>query len=321
VAQTFFTAIVRLHGVPQSMVSDRDPVFTSTFWKELMHLLGTKLHMTSTFHPQSDGQTEAANRVIAMCLRYFTGDRPRQWLRWLPWFEYTYNTAYQLSLRETPFRVVYGRDPPSMRSYELEETRVAAVAKTMEEREEFLADVRFRLQQAQDVQKGHYDKKHRPVSYIVGDWVLLRLRHRPVASLAPEVKGKLQPQFFGPYRVKELINDVAVRLELPHCAKLHDVFHVGLLKKWVGDPPVSPPPLPNIHHGAVTPEPEQVVRARLARGVRQVLVHWKSQSVASATWEDLDTFRDKYPDFQLEDELDIERGRDVMWGRTYSRCR
>jgi hypothetical protein len=58
----------------------------------------------------------------------------------------------------------------------------------------------------------------------------------------------------------------------------------------------------------VTPEPEQVVRDRLARGVRQVLVHWKGQSMASATWEDLDTFRDKYPDFQLEDELDIKGG-------------
>jgi hypothetical protein len=146
VAQAFFTDIVRLHGVPQSMVSDRDPVFTSTFWRELMRMMGTKLHMASAFHPQSDGQTEAANCVIAMYLRCFTGDRPRHWLRWLPWAEYTYNTAYQSSLRETPFWVVYGRDPPSMRSYEPGDTRVAAVAKTMEEREEFLADVRFRLQ-------------------------------------------------------------------------------------------------------------------------------------------------------------------------------
>jgi hypothetical protein len=73
--------------------------------------MGTKLHMTSAFHPQSDGQTEAANRIIVMYLRCFTGDRPRQWLRWLPWAEYTYNTAYQTSLRDTPFRVVYGRDP------------------------------------------------------------------------------------------------------------------------------------------------------------------------------------------------------------------
>jgi hypothetical protein len=129
VAQAFFTDIVCLHGIPQSIVSDRDPVFTSTFWRELMRLMGTKMHMTSVFHPQSDGQTEAANCIIVMYLRCFTGDRPRQWLRWLPWAEYTYNTAYQTSLRDTLFRVVYGRDPPSIRSYEPGETRVAA-AKT-----------------------------------------------------------------------------------------------------------------------------------------------------------------------------------------------
>jgi hypothetical protein len=111
VANAFFTDVVRLHGVPQSIVSDRDPVFTSAFWQELMRLTGTKLYMSSAFHPQTDGQTEAANRVIVMYLRCFTGDRPRQWLRWLPWAEYTYNTAYQSSLRETPFRVVYERDP------------------------------------------------------------------------------------------------------------------------------------------------------------------------------------------------------------------
>jgi hypothetical protein len=122
VAQAFFTDIVRLHGPPQSIVSDHDPVFTSIFWRELMRLMGTKLHMTTAFHPQSDGQTEAANKVTVMYLRCFTGDRPRQWLRWLPWAEYVYNTAYHFSLRETPFRVVYGRDPPSIRSYEPGET-------------------------------------------------------------------------------------------------------------------------------------------------------------------------------------------------------
>ena len=113
-----------------------------------MRLMGTKLHMTSAFHPQSDGQTEAANRVIVMYLCCFTGDRPRQWLCWLPWAEYIYNTAYQTSLRATPFRVVYGQDPPTIRSYEPGETRVAAVAKSMADRYEFLEDVRYRLEQA-----------------------------------------------------------------------------------------------------------------------------------------------------------------------------
>jgi hypothetical protein len=170
VAQAFFTDIVRLHGIPQSIVSDRDPVFTSAFWRELMRLMGTKLLMSSAFHPQTDGQTEAANRVIIMYLRCFTGDRPRQWIRWLPWAEYIYNTAYQSSLRDTPFRVVYGRDPPSICSYEPGDTRVAAVAQEMEAREAFLADVRYRLEQAQKVQKQHYDQQHRQVTFEVGDW-------------------------------------------------------------------------------------------------------------------------------------------------------
>lgn len=321
VAQAFFTDIVRLHGMPQSIVSDRDPVFTSLFWRELMRLMGTKLHMTSAFHPQSDGQTEAANRVIVMYLRCFTGDRPQQWLRWLPWAEFVYNTAYQSSLKETPFRVVYGRDPPTIRSYEPGETRVAAVARDMEERETFLAEVRHRLEQAQALQKLYYDRQHRPVSYQVGDWALLRLRQRTMASLPQAQPGKLKPRFVGPYRVIELINDVAVRLELPPQARIHDVFHVGVLKKFVGAPPAAPPPLPPIQHGTVTPEPLRVQRARLARGVRQLLVHWRGEPPESATWEDAEAFHEQFPTFQLEDELGLEGGRDVMWGQTYTRRR
>jgi hypothetical protein len=321
VAQAFFAEVVRLHGVPQSMVSDRDTVFTSSFWQELMTLTGTKLHMSSAFHPQTDGQSESANRVIIMYLRCLTGDRPRQWLRWLPWAEFLFNTAYQTSLRDTPFRVVYGRDPPSIRSYEPGETRVPAVAKTMEERAEFLADIRCRLEQAQAMQKRHYDKTHRQVSYAVGDWALLRLHHRAASSLPQAATGKLKPRYVGPYRVIELINEVAVRLALPAGARIHNVFHVGVLKKFQGPPPDAIPPLPPLRHGAIDPEPERAVRYRLANGVPQVLIQWKGASAASATWEEPAAFRAKYPSFQLEDELTLGGEGDVMFGRTYTRRR
>jgi hypothetical protein len=161
----------------------------------------------------------------------------------------------------------------------------------MEEREEFLADVRYRLEQAQATHKLHYDKLHRHVEYKVGDWALLRLRQRAASSLPQAVSGKLKPRFFGLYRVTELINDVAVRLALPHRARIHDVFHVGFLKKFHGPAPDAPPPLPPLHHGTVTPEPAHAVRARLARGVHQILVRWKGESAASATWEDVEPFR------------------------------
>ena len=114
---------------------------------------------------------------------------------------------------------------------------------------------------------------------------------------------------------------MAVRLELPPGARLHDVFHVGVLRKFIGTPPDTPPALPTVHHGAVVPEPLRVERARLARGVRQVLIHWRGEPAASASWEDLDDFRARFPDFQLEDELDLEGGRDVMCGRAYARRR
>jgi hypothetical protein len=319
VAQAFFAEVVRLHGVPQSIVSDRDPVFTSSFWKELMTLTGSKLYMSSAFHPQIDGQSEAANRVIAMYLRCFTSDRPRQWLRWLPWAEYIYNTAYQSSLHATPLRVVYSRDPPSIRSYEPDDTRVAAVAQEMEERAAFLDDVRYRLQQAQESQKRAYDQHHRKVVYQVGDWAFLRLRQRSAVSLSRTPTGKLKPRYVGPYRVQEVINEAAVRLQLPEGVRLHDVFHVGVLKKFVGTPPAEPPVLPATLNGAVVSAPGRILAGRLACGVRQVLVQWQDEQAASATWEDLDDFRARFPNFQLEDELAFEAGRDVMYGQPYIR--
>lgn len=88
VTRAFFDDIVRLHGLPCSIVSDHDTIFTSLFWTELFKLVGVKLNMSSAFHPQSDGQSEVVNRVITMYLRCLAGDRLKSWLQWLPWAEY-----------------------------------------------------------------------------------------------------------------------------------------------------------------------------------------------------------------------------------------
>jgi hypothetical protein len=143
-------------------------------------------------------------------------------------------------------------------------------------------------------------------------------RQRATASLPCSAVGKLKPRYVGSYQVVELINEVAVRLQLPPGARLHDVFHVGVLKKFVDAPPAVPLLLPPLLHGAVVPAPARVTHAQLARGVRHVLVEWQGEPTASATWEDLDDFRARFPTFQLEDELDFEAGRDVMCERTYT---
>jgi hypothetical protein len=84
VARAFFNDIVRLHGFLESIVSDRDPVFIGHVWQDLFKMAGVQLRMSIAFHPQTDGQSEAVNKVIAMYLRCTTGDRPRDWLDWLP---------------------------------------------------------------------------------------------------------------------------------------------------------------------------------------------------------------------------------------------
>lgn len=137
VARVFFDHIVKLHGFPCSIVSDRDPVFTSTFWTELFHLSGTKLLLSSPFHPQTDGQSEVTNRTITMYLRCLAGDRPCSWLQWLPWAEYCYNTSYQTAFGSTPFQVVYGRTPPTLVTYQGGSARVPSVDQQLRTRDEF----------------------------------------------------------------------------------------------------------------------------------------------------------------------------------------
>jgi hypothetical protein len=133
VAKAFFDGIVRLHGLACSIVSDRDTVSTSAFWTELFRLAGVKLHMSSAFHPQSDGQSEVVNRIIIMYLRCLAGDHPRTWLQWLPWDEFCYNTSYHTALKCSPFRVVYGREPPTLLSYHPGVAKVAAVDRQLQD--------------------------------------------------------------------------------------------------------------------------------------------------------------------------------------------
>ncbi|KAK5820460.1 hypothetical protein PVK06_025507 [Gossypium arboreum] len=111
IATIFFSEVFRLHGFPESIVSNSDKVFLSLFWKELFRQNDSKLAFSSTYHPQSDGQTEVVNRTIEMYLRCLFSDRPQQWIDWVPWAEYCYNTSYHTALRGTPFQLVYGRDP------------------------------------------------------------------------------------------------------------------------------------------------------------------------------------------------------------------
>jgi hypothetical protein len=166
-----------------------------------------------------------------------------------------------------------------------------------------------------------HDKKRRFVEFAVGDWVLLRLHHCTAAGITPAASSKLGPRFFGAYQIVERLGAVAYRLRLPPKARIHDVFHVALLKKYEGDPPGTIVPLLPTLHRRVIPIPAAVVRARLNRGRWQLLVHWEGRPAADSTWEDIDDFKERYPAFQLTDEQFVGEGSviDAFVGRQYRR--
>jgi hypothetical protein len=89
-AQAFFDQVVRLHGIPNSIVSDRDPIFTSNFWHELFRMSGSTLWLSPAFHPQTDGSIKGGVHGVYLCC--LAGDWPKSWLKWLPWAEYCFNT-------------------------------------------------------------------------------------------------------------------------------------------------------------------------------------------------------------------------------------
>ena len=119
VAEVFLKQVVKLHGFPITIISDRDKVFISNFWKRLFELQDTKLAMSSSYHSQIDGQSEVLNRTLEMYLRCFCFENPKSWLNMFPWAQYWCNTSYHTSIKMSPYKALYGRDPPSLIKYQV----------------------------------------------------------------------------------------------------------------------------------------------------------------------------------------------------------
>lgn len=149
VAEVFMREIVILHGFPASIVSDRDRIFMSIFWKEIFKLHGAELKRSTSYHPQIDGQTEIVNKALETYLRCFMGGQPRTWAKWLHWAEYSYNTSPHLSTKFAPFQVVYAREPPSLIRIGRGQTVVNSLDEMLQERDAILDDLHVNLMRAQ----------------------------------------------------------------------------------------------------------------------------------------------------------------------------
>lgn len=308
VAKAFIANVVRLHGVPTSIVSDRDKVFISSFWQTLFQLQGTKLCMSSSYHPQTDGQTEVVNRTLEQYLRCFAGDQPRKWSEWISWAEFSYNTSIHSSTKMTPFEAVYGIPPPHLLTYIPGTSRIQAVDEYLRDRDTILRELRYNLSLARQRMKCQADQKRREVSFDIGDYVYLKLQPYRQTSVAFRASMKLAPRFYGPYQIIEKVGIVAYRLALPPNSQIHNVFHVSMLRKHLGPvhSPISSQPPPVSDDSIILPQPEAVLDRRVIqkgkyRPKSDVLIKWKGAPREDATWKNEWRFTRSYPGFILGD--------------------
>ncbi|PNX77561.1 transposon Tf2-1 polyprotein [Trifolium pratense] len=310
IADVFCKEIVKLHGIPLSIVSDRDPIFISSFWKELFKLQGTKLKMSTAYHPESDGQTEVVNRCLETYLRCFIADQPRTWVSWVHWAEYWFNTTFHSTAEKTPFEIVYGRPPPLLSRWVQGETRVESVQRDLLDRDEALRQLKSQLLRAQEKMKSQADKRRTDRSFICGEWVFVKLRAHRQQSVVTRINAKLAARYYGPYPIVEKIGAVAYKLKLPEGSRVHPVFHVSLLKKAVGKYHEEEE-LPELLEEPIDVfEPEAVLATRKLKQqgevINQVLIQWRGKTAEEATWEDEIMMRSQFPKFGLEGKANVE---------------
>ena len=144
-AHLFVDIVVKHHGFPSNIISDRDKIFLSQFWSNLFQLSGTKLKHNTAYHPQMDGQSEVVNRGLEQYLRAFVQEKPKTWFRLLSWAKFSYNSSYNHSIGMSPFQALYGRAPPVIPQYIPNSTKVQAFDELLMERDVLLKSLKENL--------------------------------------------------------------------------------------------------------------------------------------------------------------------------------
>ena len=232
-AELVFENIYKIHGLPKNIISDRDVLFTSTFWSRLHRLIGTKLRMSSAYHPQSDGSTERANRTVTQMLRQGIQPDQKDWVSKLPAIEFAINSARSESTGYAPFFLNFGRMPRSMiwesaSRDEYPSVRDFALQKKMALMAAHDSIIAARVKQTRDA-----NRKRQDVPFVQGDLVYVSSKN---ISFPKGRALKLLPKFIGPYKIMRDHGNCSFQLDLPAQLKrrgVHNVYHSSLLRVHV----------------------------------------------------------------------------------------
>ena len=280
VAKLYFEHIYKWFGLPNRMISDRDPRFTSHFARALCAQLGIKQNISTTFHPQTDGLSERKNQWVEQFLRFLTMHQQDDWAQWLPIATAVHNNAVNASTKVAPTEALLGylprldyRSPSTSLNPRVETRKETAIQKREQAKAALnrLADL---------VPKDQYQINEKV-------WLDAKNLSLPYQTL------KLAPRRHGPFTILQRVSPVAYKLKLPPAWTVHDVFHASLLTPYHetsqhGDNFTRPPPdlVDNLEEFEV----EEVVNHRYFGKKRrlQYLIKWKGYPTADNTWEPAD---------------------------------
>lgn len=190
--------IVHLHGIPNSIVSDRDPRFTSHFWKSLSTALGTKLKFSSAYHPQIDGQSKRIIQSLEDMLRACVLDFKGSWKNHLSLKEFAYNNSFQATIQMAPYEALYGRKCRSPLFWDEVGERNLLGPEIIHEMKNQVQVIRDKMATAQSCQKSYSDTRRKDLLFEEGDWVYLKVS--PMKGVKHfGKKGKLSPRYVGPF--------------------------------------------------------------------------------------------------------------------------